>query len=175
MDRSLTVNGMNILLASCNVTLRSARANGVGAHGGLIPWAPVCAGIAQPRHGRLRGYLEQVEPVGLDRLAQRPGIGRAEPSDRPARPGERLAGFVVATLADQPARRFRQPIAGPAARSAMAPARSQEQQAPLAGAHEGAGDAAEADAQRDHAGHQTPTQPRLRLGMNSCTSGRSTQ
>ena len=112
------------------------------------------AGIAEPGHDQAARIFEEVEPVGVDDRAR---IGRGRHRQRRRldlqRPGERLAGFLIAALAAQPARALRNPDA-----DQQHDQRGQhadgKQQPPLVGAHEGAEHRAEADAERDHASHE---------------------
>ena len=111
------------------------------------------AGIAEPGDDQAARIFEEIEPVALD---DRAGVGGGRQRQRGRfhlqRPGQRLARLLVAALAAQPARRFRHPEPDQQHQQRRQHA-DREQQPPLAAAHQGAHHRAEADAERDDAGH----------------------
>ncbi|MHC2506403.1 hypothetical protein ACVII1_001641 [Bradyrhizobium elkanii] len=98
--------------------------------------------------------FEQVEPTRRD---DRTGVGRARQRQfgglNLQRPGQRLAGFVIASLPAQPARRLRDPDPNQQHQDRRQHA-DRKQQPPLIGSHDGPQHRAEADAERDHAGDE---------------------
>ena len=134
------------------------------------------AGIAEPGDDQAARIFEQIEPVRLD---DRSGVGRGRQRQGGGlhlqRPGERFARFLIAALAAQPARRFPAPRGEPAARAATAARRSQTTIANGRLPTKAPSTAPRPTPSGITQVTRPPTQPRLEEGMNSCTSGRSTQ
>ena len=96
------------------------------------------AGIAEPGHQQAARVFEQIEPARLD---DRAGVGRGRQRQRGRfhlqRPGQRLARLLIAALAAEPARAFRNPEPDQQNQQRRQHA-DRKQQPPLVAAHEGA-------------------------------------